>query len=43
MREVELVSLTPYNTYNCCVSMETTLANSSAVCQAARTPEKGNI
>lgn len=43
VREVELVSLTPYNTYNCCISLQTTLANSSLVCQVARTPEKGNI
>ena len=42
VREVELVSLTPYITYNCCISIQTTLANSSVVCQAARTPEKGN-
>ena len=41
MREVELDRLIPYNTYNCCVSVQTTLANSSVVCQAARTPEEG--
>lgn len=40
-REVVLDRLLPYNTYNCCVSIQTTLANSSAVCQKAQTPEEG--
>ena len=31
----------PYSTYNCCVSLQTTQANSTAVCQQQRTPEDG--
>lgn len=31
----------PYNTYNCCVSVRTSLATSPSVCQEARTPEDG--
>ena len=40
-RELVLQGLLPYNTYNCCMSVQTTLANSSAVCKKARTLEEG--
>ena len=40
-RTATLDGLIPYNTYNCCVSVRTTLATSPSVCQNARTPEDG--
>ena len=33
----------PYSTYNCCVSLQTTQANSTAVCQQQSTPEDGKF
>ena len=36
-----LDGLLPYSTYNCCVSVRTTLATSPSACQNARTPEDG--
>ena len=33
----------PFSTYNCCVSLQTTQANSTAMCQQQRTPEDGKI
>ena len=33
----------PYSAYNCCVSLQTTQANSTAVCQQQRTPEDGKL
>ena len=39
--EVSFDELLPYTTYNCCVSMETTKANSSAACQEGLTLEEG--
>ena len=41
LRETVIESLVPYNTYNCCLSIMTTLANSSMVCRQAQTPEAG--
>lgn len=35
--------LLPYTTYNCCVSMEATIANSSAACQEGVTLEEGRL
>ena len=40
-REFMLEGLAPYSTYNCCVSIQTTLANSSVVCLTVQTPEEG--
>ena len=31
----------PFETYNCCVSLQTTLANSTATCQLGKTLEEG--
>ena len=31
----------PAITYNCCVSLQTTLANSTAICQLGKTLEEG--
>lgn len=38
--EVSFNGLLPYTTYNCCVSTETTKANSSAACQEGLTLEE---
>ena len=38
----EVEALMPYSYYNCCVSVETTLANSTGVCQSTQTPQDGN-
>ena len=35
--------LLPFTPYNCCVSMETTKANSSAACQKGVTLEEGTV
>ena len=40
-REEVIDGLLPYNTYNCCISVQTTMANSSVVCQQAPTLEEG--
>ena len=39
---VSFDGLLPYTAYNCCVSMETTKANSSAACQDGITLEEGS-
>ena len=39
--QVNIEQCLPYSTYNCCVSLQTTQANSTAVCQQQRTPEDG--
>lgn len=36
-----LDELLPFTMYNCCVSLQTTLANSTEVCQQEMTPEDG--
>ena len=38
---VSFNGLLPYTTYNCCVPMDTTKANSSAACQEGLTLEEG--
>ena len=42
-KDVSFDGLLPYSTYNCCVSMETTKANSSAACQEGTTLEEGTV
>ena len=42
-RYVTFDGLFPYSNYNCCISLQTTLANSSVICRMAQTPEDGNI
>ena len=41
--DVSFDGLLPYTTYNCCVSMETTKANSSAACLEGTTLEEGTV
>ena len=40
-RNFTLDGLYPDSNYNCCISLQTTLANSSAICQSAQTPQDG--
>ena len=40
---VTIDRLLPYQTYNCCVSLQTALANSTETCQQQRTAEDGNL
>ena len=40
-RSIILGGLSPHSNYNCCILLQTTLANSSAVCQNAQTPQDG--
>lgn len=40
-RTATVDGLLPHNTYNCCMSVRTTLATSPSVCQSTRTPEDG--
>ena len=39
--QVTIDQCLPYKTYNCCVSLHTTLANSTEICQQQRTLEEG--
>ena len=39
--QTEINNVAPFTTYNCCVSLQTTQANSVAICQQQRTPEEG--
>ena len=39
--QTEINNVAPFTTYNCCVSLQTTQANSIAICQQQRTPEEG--
>ena len=39
--QTEINNVVPFTTYNCCVSLQTTQANSIAICQQQRTPEEG--
>ena len=40
---VTIDQLLPYQMYNCCVSLQTALANSTETCQQQRTAEDGNL
>ena len=40
--EVIIDDCLPYQVYNCCVSLQTTLANSTEICQQQRTFEGGS-
>lgn len=41
--KVSFSGLLPYTSYNCCVSVKTTIANSSVVCHEGTTLEEGNV
>ena len=41
--QATLDELLPFTMYNCCVSLQTTLANTTEVCQQKLTPEDGTI
>ena len=40
---IKMEGFLPFTTYNCCISLQTTLANSTEVCQEQMTLEDGNI
>ena len=42
-QEADIEGLLPHNSYNCCLSLQTTLANSSSVCQQVQTPQDGKL
>lgn len=39
--QVIIDELLPFQTYNCCVLLQTTMANSTEACQEQETPEGG--
>ena len=39
--QTEIKNVAPFTVYNCCVSLQTTQANSTAICQEQRTLEGG--